>query len=127
MINNRDLNEHTLCCKELCCDCSIVPTDGNVHVCRERERERDTHFLLWYTFYMYSVPLSTQLTQDNVPTDNLDPLALSIMQDIGSDAKTVSEAREDPLVKQYITDGMSKANEESVSRAAKVQVRLLAL
>ena len=76
---------------------------------------------------MYSVSLSTQLTQDNVPTDNLDPLALSIMQDIGSDAKTVSEAREDPLVKQYITDGMSKANEESVSRAAKVQVRLLAL
>ena len=59
---------------------------------------------------------------DNVPTDNLDPLALSIMQEIGSAARTVSEAREDPLVKQYITSGMNKANEDSVSRAAKVQV-----
>lgn len=63
------------------------------------------------------------MTPDNVPTDNLDPLALSIMQEIGSTATTVSEAREDPLVKQYITDGMARANEESVSRAAKVQVR----
>ena len=44
------------------------------------------------------------------------------MQEIGSAARTVSEAREDPLVKQYITDGMNRANEESVSRAAKVQV-----
>ena len=59
---------------------------------------------------------------DNVPTDNLDPLALSIMQEIGSAARTVSEAREDPDVKQYITSGMNKANEDSVSRAAKVQV-----
>ena len=59
---------------------------------------------------------------DNVPTDNLDPLALSIMQEIGSAARTVSEARDDRLVKQYITSGMNKANEESVSRAAKIQV-----
>ena len=60
---------------------------------------------------------------DNVPTDNLDPLALSIVQEIGSAARTVSEARDDPLVKQYITSGMNRANEDSVSRAAKIQVR----
>ena len=65
---------------------------------------------------------SLQLSPDNVPTDNLDPLALSIMQEIGSPVKTVSEAREDPLVNKYITDGMNRANEESVSRAARVQV-----
>lgn len=60
---------------------------------------------------------------DNVPTDNLDPLALFIVQEIGSAARTVSEARDDPLVKQYITSGMNRANEDSVSRAAKIQVR----
>ena len=60
---------------------------------------------------------------DNVPTDNLDPLALSIMQEIGSAARTVTEARGDAQVQQYITSGMNRANEESVSRAAKIQVR----
>ena len=96
---------------------------------RERERERDTKLLLPSLLFSLSstnirthLHLSLQLSPDNVPTDNLDPLALSIMQEIGSTVKTVSEAREDPLVNKYITDGMNKANEESVSRAARVQV-----
>ena len=42
------------------------------------------------------------------------PLALSVVQELGSTANTVSEEREDPLVKQYITDGMGKANVSSV-------------
>ena len=35
---------------------------------------------------------------------------------------TVSEAREDPKVLQYIQAGMARANEASISRAAKMQV-----
>jgi len=34
----------------------------------------------------------------------------------------VQEAIADPLVTKYITEGMKKVNEKSVSRAAKVQV-----
>ena len=63
---------------------------------RERETEEKEDILTTFL----------QLSQDNVPTDNLDPLALSIVQDLGSMATTVSKAREDPLVKQYITGGM---------------------
>ena len=36
---------------------------------------------------------------------------------------TVEDAMIDPIVAKYINDGMMRANEESVSRAAKVQVR----
>jgi hypothetical protein len=60
---------------------------------------------LWYIIPMF--PLSPQMDADNAPTDNLDPLALSIMQEIGSAARTVTEACEDPLVNQYITSGMN--------------------
>jgi len=37
---------------------------------------------------------------------------------------SVKEAIADPLVAKYITDGMKKVNDKSVSRAAKVQVSL---
>ena len=55
------------------------------------------------------------------PTSNLDRLALSILQELGSSATTVEEATEDQLVLDYIQQGMKEVNEESVSRAAKVQ------
>ena len=56
------------------------------------------------------------------PTEQLDALARSILQDLGSNATTVPEAMEDSIVEKYIRDGMAQANEASVSRAAKVQV-----
>ena len=77
------------------------------------------------TYYDSTISTFLQLSPDNVPTDNLDPLALSIMQELGSKSTTVSEAREDALVKQYITEGMTRANQDSVSRAAKVQASLM--
>ena len=36
----------------------------------------------------------------------------------------VSEALTDPLVKQYIQQGINKVNEEAISRAARIQVSL---
>lgn len=36
----------------------------------------------------------------------------------------VAEAREDQKVLQYIQAGMAKANEASISRAAKIQVNI---
>ena len=59
------------------------------------------------------------------PTERLDRLALSIQQEIGSSATIVQEAVADSLVSAYIEQGIKAANEESVSRAAKVQVSLL--
>ena len=56
------------------------------------------------------------------PTEHLDSLARSILQDLGSTSSTVSEAAADPIVAKYINDGIVAANAESVSRAAKVQV-----
>lgn len=37
----------------------------------------------------------------------------------------VSEAREDPKVVNYIQAGLDRANEASISRAAKIQVQLV--
>ncbi len=63
-----------------------------------------------------------QLDSELHPTEQLDTLARTILQDLGSTAATVPEAMEDPIVAKYISDGMAQANEASVSRAAKVQV-----
>ncbi len=62
------------------------------------------------------------MNDDGTPSNRLDSLAVSIAQELGSNATTVEEAKEDPLIIRYIEEGMGKANEESISRAAKVQV-----
>ena len=64
------------------------------------------------------------MNEDGTPSERLDSLALSIAQELGSNATTVEEAKEDPLIIRYTEDGLARANEESISRAAKVQVRL---
>lgn len=63
-----------------------------------------------------------QLDSELRPTNQLDMLARSILQDLGSTTTTVEDALVDPIITKYINDGMFRANEESVSRAAKVQV-----
>ena len=68
-----------------------------------------------------SPPLA-QMNDDGTPSNRLDSLAMSIAQELGSNASTVEEAKEDPLIIRYIEEGLVKANEESISRAAKVQV-----
>ena len=65
------------------------------------------------------------MDDSNLPSDRLDKVSLSVMVSIGSKSATVSAAREDPLVDQYIQQGMMRANERALSRAQKVQVRRL--
>ena len=62
------------------------------------------------------------MDDSNLPSDHLDKVSLSVMASIGSKAATVSDAREDPMVNQYILQGMTRANERALSRAQKVQV-----
>ena len=62
------------------------------------------------------------MDDSNLPSDRLDKIAMSVMTSIGSKSTTVSEAREDPLVKQHILQGMTRANERALSRAQKDQV-----
>lgn len=62
------------------------------------------------------------MDSDLKPTEYLDRLALSILQDLGSTATTIAQAAADERVTKYIKDGLTQANDESVSRAAKVQV-----
>ena len=63
------------------------------------------------------------MDSDLKPSEVLDSLALSIVSELGSTATTTREAMNDPIVVEYINNGMARANQESVSRAAKVQVR----
>ena len=67
------------------------------------------------------VTLKCEVDDSNFPSDRLDKVSLSVMASIGSKCTTVSEAREDPLVDQYIQQGMTRANERALSRAHKVQ------
>ena len=62
------------------------------------------------------------MDDSNLPSDRLDKIAMSVMTSIGSKSTTVSEAREDPPVKQHILQGMTRANERALSRAQKVKV-----
>ncbi len=62
------------------------------------------------------------MNEDGTPSNRLDSLARSIVQDLGSSASTMEEAVEDPLITSYIQEGMTKANEQAISRATRVQV-----
>ena len=62
------------------------------------------------------------MDDSNLPSDHLDKVSLSVMASIGSKAAMVLDAREDPMVNQYILQGMTRANERALSRAQKVQV-----
>ncbi|XP_065901738.1 long-chain-fatty-acid--CoA ligase ACSBG2-like isoform X3 [Dysidea avara] len=68
-----------------------------------------------------STEASWSSMDDLTPTDKLSPMGLAVMSQLGSLATSVKEATADPLVTKYITEGMKKVNEKSVSRAAKVQ------
>lgn len=57
---------------------------------------------------------------EGVPTDKLDPKALSICSEIGSDAKTVAEAKADPKIKEYLEKGVKRANARATSRAQNI-------
>ena len=75
--------------------------------------------------HAHTIYYTTQMDDSNLPSDRLDKVSLSVMASIGSKSATVSDAREDPLVDQYIQQGMMRANERALSRAHKVQVRRL--
>ncbi|KAF4315731.1 hypothetical protein BBO99_00009184, partial [Phytophthora kernoviae] len=55
------------------------------------------------------------------PTDKLDKVALAVAKEIGSDATTVPEAQACEKFRQYIEEGMARANTKAVSRAQHVK------
>lgn len=60
------------------------------------------------------------------PQDELDGDALTVAEQIGSEARTVSAARECPKFREYINDGIKRANANAASRAQRVNAwRLL--
>lgn len=67
------------------------------------------------------ITLRTQVDDENVPTDLLEDEVKHAFQKIGSKANTASEAAVDKKVREYIQNGINKANEKSISKAQKVQ------
>ena len=65
------------------------------------------------------VSLKTEVDKETAePTDRLAGDALFVGNQIGSRAKTVSEAAVDPAWKKYIDDGMKKANSKTTSQVS---------
>ncbi|KAF4323802.1 hypothetical protein BBO99_00000979 [Phytophthora kernoviae] len=64
--------------------------------------------------------LRVTVDKEGHPTDSLDEKALHIMQEIGSSATTVAEARADEKVKAYLDAGLKRANARATSRAQNV-------
>jgi long-chain-fatty-acid--CoA ligase ACSBG len=67
------------------------------------------------------VSLKVKMDSSQQPTDDLTGEALSTGKKIGSSAKTYTDAQNDSKWKQYIDDGMKKANEKASSNAQKIQ------
>ena len=57
-----------------------------------------------------------------VPTDQLDEEAIGICRSLGTEATTVSGAKECSAVHHYIREGIDRANEKAVSNVAKIKV-----
>ncbi|KAF0735436.1 hypothetical protein Ae201684_008123 [Aphanomyces euteiches] len=55
------------------------------------------------------------------PSDQLDPSTLELLEELGSEAKTVHQARDCDKVKSYIDKNLKKANGRAASRAQHVQ------
>ena len=73
-------------------------------------------------FLAMFVSLKTEVNAESgEPTDVLAKDALYIGTQIGSNAKTVTEALTDPLWKKYIDDGMKKGNSKTTSNAQIIQ------
>ena len=80
-------------------------------------------FLSVFLFFKVIVDVDNNM----MPTDNLAPSSLAWCRSLGSDATKVSEImnNRDQKITEAINYGISLANEEAVSRAAKVQKWML--
>lgn len=65
--------------------------------------------------------LKLALDKDGKPTEALSDDAIKIVKDIGSNAKTLSDAMKDEKLLKFIDAGIKKANERSISRAQHVR------
>jgi long-chain-fatty-acid--CoA ligase ACSBG len=71
-------------------------------------------------FLAMMVSLKVEVDGDARPTDKLAADAVFVSQQIGSSAKTYSEAKADPLWKAYIDAGVKTANSKTTSNAQKL-------
>lgn len=70
------------------------------------------------------VTLKTKLENNN-PTEELAPNVVEEISKVGSKAKTVKEASEDPLVQKYIMDEIKNVNKKAISAAQMVQKAII--
>lgn len=74
-------------------------------------------------FLSMLVSLKVEVDQETaLPTDRLAPDSLFVAKQIGSDAKTYSEAMVDPKWNDYVNKGMKAGNSKTTSQAQIVQV-----
>lgn len=71
-------------------------------------------------FLSVILTLQVEVDAEGNPTNTLTGHALETCAEIGSSAKTVGEARDDPKWKEYIDAGIKKANSKATSRAQNV-------
>ena len=68
------------------------------------------------------VTVKSKLNAAGAPTDELDEEAVGICKSLGVELSKVSEVMESAVIRQYIQEGMNRANERAISNAARVQV-----
>ncbi|XP_011407579.2 PREDICTED: long-chain-fatty-acid--CoA ligase ACSBG1-like [Amphimedon queenslandica] len=67
------------------------------------------------------VTLRVKVDENQSPTDNLTDSVVALLSQHNSQSTTVTEAKDDDIVKQLIQEGMERANEKAISRAARIQ------
>lgn len=69
--------------------------------------------------------LQVEIDPDGVPTNKLTGRAVEVGKEIGSEAMTTIQARDDVAWQKYFEDGIKKANAKATSNAQKVQKFIL--
>ena len=73
-------------------------------------------------YFNMLVTVKSKLSPLGAPTDELDEEAVAICKGLGVELTKVSEAMESAEVKQYIQEGINKANEKAINHQYIIQV-----
>ena len=73
-------------------------------------------------YFNLLVTVKSKLSPVGAPTDELDEEAVGICKSLGVELSTVSEVMESTVVKQYIQEGINRANERAVNHQYLIKV-----
>lgn len=76
-------------------------------------------------FLSVILTLKHEIDKDGKLTENINPEIIPVLANLGVNAKTVSEAKKHPKLKNLIDEGIRRTNERVISKAQSIQKWIL--